>query len=59
QIRNQIVIPDLKIWNWTRLLISPDKVGIRARQGAQKDKKGEDYKPFYVVQIKSHLKKIK
>jgi hypothetical protein len=34
QKRNQIVITDLKIWNWTRLLIS--RSPVRARQGAQK-----------------------
>mgnify|MGYP001549435482 CR=1 FL=1 len=32
QKRNQIVITDLKTWNWTRLLIS--RSPVRARQGA-------------------------
>ncbi len=35
QFQNQIVATYLIIWTWPRLLISPDKVGIRARQVAQ------------------------
>jgi hypothetical protein len=33
QKRNQIVVTDLKIWSWTRLLIS--RSPVRARQGAR------------------------
>ena len=50
QKRNQIVVTDLKTCYLPRLLISPAKGGVRARQGAQKRLKRGNIKPLHLVE---------